>query len=54
MNYVADPFKAYLDKHTKLNPIMSYKNNAQISRFQLSEDKVSIRIIFLETCRITY
>lgn len=44
--HVADPFNAYLDRHVVPKPIMRFKNDPQISRFLLSEDKVCIYIIF--------
>ncbi len=45
--YVADPFKAYLDRQAVSHLIMRYKNDPKISRFQVSQDKVGIYIIFL-------
>ena len=47
--HVADPFNAYLDSQAVSKPLMRYNNNSQISRFLLSEDKVCIYIIFLQT-----
>jgi hypothetical protein len=48
--HVAGPFNAYLDSQAVSKPLMRYKNNSHIiSRYLLSEDKVCIYTIFLQT-----
>jgi hypothetical protein len=44
--YVADPFKAYLDRQAVSHLIMRYKNYPKISGFQFSQDNEVFTLSF--------